>query len=210
VTIVYALVSPGPGRVRRRGVAGESIKVVALGSMSAVVGDIKRVPRPTEDNLRAYDRLLRALAAECAAILPARFGTVFRDADELEQVIRSRQQSLRRMLRHVRNRAQMTIRLPLPATDTGSRRPSRRTGQMTGAEYLASRTTVPGSEALRSVVRRWVRDERVEKRASVASIYHLIPRSSVDAYRAGLDRVAHDAGIRLLVSGPFPPYAFAF
>jgi hypothetical protein len=82
---------------------------------------------------------------------------------------------------------------------------------MTGTEYLASRTTmVPGSEVLRSVVRRWVRDERVEQRASVASIYHLIPRSSVSAYRAALDRAAHDAGMRLVVTGPFPPYAFTF
>ena len=209
--IVYALVSPGPGRVRRRGVAGESLRVVTIGSVSAVVGDVKRVPRPTEDRLRAYDRLMRALATECAAVLPARFGTVFREPDELALVMRSRQQSLRRMLRHVRNRAQMTIRMAVPS-DAGSRRPSGlRTGAVTGTEYLASRAlSVPGSEVLRAVVRRWVRDERVEQRASVASIYHLIPRSSVNAYRAALDRVAHDAGMRLLVTGPWPPYAFSY
>jgi hypothetical protein len=43
----------------------------------------------------------------------------------------------------------------------------------------------------------------------VASVYHLIPRASVPAYRRALQSAARDAGVRVIVSGPWPPYAFA-
>ena len=62
---------------------------------------------------------------------------------------------------------------------------------------------------LRAAVRRWVRDERVQMRGSIATVYHLIPRSAVDRYRSALERAARDAGIRLRVLGPRLPYAFS-
>jgi hypothetical protein len=53
-----------------------------------------------------------------------------------------------------------------------------------------------------------VRDERVEHRAGVSSVYHLIPRGSIESYRKALQASAAAAGVRLVVSGPWPPYAF--
>ncbi len=49
----------------------------------------------------------------------------------------------------------------------------------------------------------------MEKHPGVASIYHLVPRGSVERYRSALERAAQDAGVRMIASGPFPPYAFA-
>jgi hypothetical protein len=54
-----------------------------------------------------------------------------------------------------------------------------------------------------------VRDERVETRAGVTSVYHLVPRAAAEAYRRALDRAAAAQGLRIAVSGPWPPYAFA-
>ena len=68
---------------------------------------------------------------------------------------------------------------------------------------------VPGFDSVRLAVRRWVRDERVEKRMNVATVYHLIPRASAPAYQRALRSAAAGSGLRVLVSGPFPPYAFA-
>ena len=215
---VYALVSPAPRRVGVTGIAGERLRVVTVGGVSAIVGDLARARRPTEANLRKYDVVMRTLARDSAALLPARFGTQFRDLDELSLVLQSRQPSLRRLLRHVRNRAQITIRMVVPAAGpsappSGSRRPSGL--RTTGSSYLRRRAAeaaqareIPGFESVRAAVRRWVRDERIERQANVASVYHLIPRSSVDAYRAALDRAARAAGLDLRVSGPWPPYAF--
>ena len=208
---VYALVSPAPRRIGVTGVAGERLRVITVGTVSAIVGDITRAPTPTEANLRKYDSAMRALARTSPALLPVRFGTQFRDLDELSLVLQSRQSSLRRLLRHVRNRAQITIRMVVDPI--GSQRPSGL--RTTGSAYLKDRAAeaaqareVPGFDPARAAVRRWVKDERVERQANVASVYHLIPRSSVDAYRAALDRAARKAGLPLRVSGPWPPYAF--
>lgn len=208
---VYALVPSAPRRIGVTGIAGERLRVVAAGAVSAIVGDIRRAPKPTETNLRKYDGVMRALVRTNPALLPVRFGTQFRDLDELTLVLQSRQSSLRRLLRHVRNRAQITIRVAAP--DSSPRSISR--AVESGSSYLRERAAeaaqarqIPGFDPVRAAVRRWVKDERVERQANVASVYHLIPRGSVDAYRAALDRAARKAGLSLRVSGPWPPYAF--
>lgn len=71
---------------------------------------------------------------------------------------------------------------------------------------------IPGSEPLRAAVKKWVRAERVERhdRGRLAgSIYHLVPRGAAAAYRTTLQRAALAADIMVVVSGPWPPYAFA-
>jgi hypothetical protein len=49
----------------------------------------------------------------------------------------------------------------------------------------------------------------VEKRGGVASIYHLVPRGSADRYESAIEEAARNAGVRMILSGPWPPYAFA-
>jgi hypothetical protein len=54
-----------------------------------------------------------------------------------------------------------------------------------------------------------VREERVEQHGNIATVYHLVPRGSVGAYRRALEKQAGETGVRLMVSGPWPPYAFS-
>jgi hypothetical protein len=89
-------------------------------------------------------------------------------------------------------------------------------GSTQGTQYLHRRAAaatrareIPGFEPIRRAATRWVKDERVEKRAGVATVHHLIPRSAVSPYRTAVGRAAARAGLRVIVSGPFPPYAFA-
>ena len=86
----------------------------------------------------------------------------------------------------------------------------------TGTAYLRARAEraardreVPGFEPVRAAVRRWVRDERIDRRTQVTTVYHLVPRSSADVYRRAIDRAAAEAGLQLVVTGPWPAYAFA-
>jgi hypothetical protein len=186
------------------------LRLVTDGGVAAIVREVRRGPAAGEAALRAYDRQVTALASRLPALLPARFATTFADLEELRLVLRARQRSLRRALRAVRGRAQMTIRFA-NARPPGAAPNSQAEG-MSGAAYLRARAAaraVPGFEPLRAAVRRWVRDERVENHGRVASVYHLVPRASVDAYRAALVRAADAAGDRVLVTGPYPPYAFA-
>jgi hypothetical protein len=84
-----------------------------------------------------------------------------------------------------------------------------------GRQFLQRRAAelqIPGAEPLRGAVRKWVRAERTERhdRGRLAgSMYHLIPRGAPAAYRSALQRAALASDLTIVVSGPWPPYAFA-
>jgi gas vesicle protein GvpL/GvpF len=197
-----------------RGVMGEPLQAVRIGGIDAIVGRVRAVPKPTDSNLRRYSRVMSALWRHTPALLPARFGTSARDLADLHVMVRGRERMLRRRLSAVRNRAQMTVRVVgSNSSDVGrARRGPTGKGKQSGTQYLRSRQReydVPAFAPLRAVVRRWIRDERVEKRGGVASIYHLVPRGSVDRYESAIQEAARNAGVRMIVTGPWPPYAFA-
>lgn len=194
--------------------SGERFRVIRNGRVAAVVTDRSRSLTPSAENLRRYDRTMRELAARFPAILPARFGTTVPE-DELLFILSSRRASLARGLATVRGRVQMTVRVmtsaaEVPAATEPFGNASSGRDYLTGkARAAAAARVVPAFEPIRGAVARWIRDERVDRRGGVASIYHLIPRSSVDAYQRTLNAAADAAGVRLVVTGPWPPYAFS-
>jgi hypothetical protein len=213
--LVYVLAARGAQPARLRGVRGERLQSLRIGSIDVLVGAMPTPPRATVRTLREYDRVVRALWASRAAVLPARFPSLVADPSELERTVRPRQATFRRHLRFLRHRAQMIVRL-VPASGTRDHAPrlSPR-GRFRGSKYLAQRARaarlehIPEIGVVRDAVRRWVRAERVEARAGVATIYHLVPRTAVPRYRDAVERAAAAAGLRLQVTGPWPAYAFA-
>ena len=213
---VYAIVSGH--RLPSLRVRAERLRVVRSGPVAAIVSESARGRSPSPANLRRHDRVMRALAGRLPALLPVRFGTSMAE-DELTFVLAARRAVFVRALAHVRNRVQMTVRVPgarsLVPASSSSAAPAVHARAATGREYLLTRArqaaaarAVPGFEPIRESVRRWVRDERVERRGTVASVYHLIPRTSADAYRRAVSHACQDAGLTVIVSGPWPPYAF--
>ena len=218
IICVYALVASSSSRVIGSGMSGERLRAIRAGRITALVGELRRAPKPTITNLRRYAMVIEKAAAQTPAILPVRFGTGMADLDEVTFVLRARQVTLRSRLRAVRGRVQMTLRLvagsdpgddPSPGSDPGDE-PTQ------GTLYLQQRATaaarareIPGFAPIRAAVKRWVKDERIEKRAGVTTVNHLVPRSSVSAYRSAVERAAERAGLRVIVTGPFPPYAFS-
>ena len=233
-TCVYALVSPARRRLRVTGMAGEPLRVMTVSRVSAVIGGMRRVPAPSIRNLRRYAAVVEAIAAEAPAILPARFATTVADREELAFILASRGATLRRRLRAVRGRCQMTIRLLSPLSESESESESddaplasrsaiagrarlRLAPEATqGTQYLqrraalaASARAIPGFAPIRAAVRRFVKDERVEKRAGIVTVNHLIPRAAAPRYLAAVEQAATANHLRLMVSGPLAPYAFA-
>jgi len=206
--------------------------VMTVSRVSAVIGGMRRVPAPSIRNLRRYAAVVEALAAEAPAILPARFATTVADREELAFILASRGATLRRRLRAVRGRCQMTIRLlsrlsevesesddaPLASGSAiAGRARLRLANEATqGTQYLqrraalaASARAIPGFAPIRAAVRRFVKDERVEKRAGIVTVNHLIPRAAAPRYLAAVEQAATANHLRLMVSGPLAPYAFA-
>lgn len=211
--LVYGLVPRGARQPAVSGISGERLRTIPVGALDAVVGEVAGAPRPIARNLQRYDRVLTTLWQRYPALLPARFGTVMRDRAELELAVHARQQTLRRQLAIVRNRAQMTVRV---VPEAGIRDPgSGIRDRGSGRRYLEARARaarldhVPEVAALRRAVGRWVRAERTEAGAGVATVYHLVPRGAAARYRQAIERAAAATERRLHVSGPWPAYAFA-
>ena len=203
-------------------------RAVTVGRLAAIVDRRRSAPKPTPRNVRQYHRTVAAIADTVPAILPARFGTLVGE-EELSFILRTRAVSLRAALKRLRGRVQMTIRIVnrgsemhaamnvvrpperSPAAET--RRAARAEGP--GAQYLRSRVAREDPETrrllapLRHAVGRWVHQEEVTLRAGITSVYHLVSRRSAAAYSRSLQAAARRAGVELVLSGPFPPYAFA-
>ena len=227
IICIYALVSPAPARLTIAGIGGERLRVIAVDRVAAVVGEIRRVPAPTITNLRRYAAIVEAIAVKVPAVLPARFATTVADREELAFILRSRGTALRQRLRAVRGRAQMTIRLVSESESSDALFPSqsRAAGRARvrlehkatqGTQYLRQRMAisakmraVAGFEPIRNAVQRFVKDERVEKRGDVVTVNHLVPRTAVSRYLTAVEHAAEEGTVRLSVSGPWAPYAFA-
>ena len=227
ILCVYALVSPPPARLSLTGIARERLRVVTIDRIGVVVGELRRVPAPSIRHLRRYAAIVESIAARVPSVLPARFATTVADRDELAFILQSRGSILRERLRAVRARAQMTIRLLLESESGDRSFPSRSTvtdgarlrlgyGATQGTQYLQRRMAdaaaahaVPAFEPIRAAVRRYIKDERVDKLGGVITINHLVPRTAAVRYRDTLERAADQNEVRLIVTGPWPPYAFA-
>jgi len=223
---VYALVdSPGPVQ-SVTGLAGERLRGIAVDGVVAIVGEVRRRPAASTRNLRKYASIVESIAARVPAILPVRFGTTFTDLAELRSVLRSRRAATRQRLRAVRRRAQMTIRIVgsdpddehsrglTPLMSRTGVRPRNEATQ--GTRYLRQRlavlrtaSEVPELAPIQMAIRGSVKEERVERCGGVITVHHLIPRARAARYLAAVERAAGQSGIRLAISGPFPPYAFA-
>src|SRR5262249_39713141 len=171
-----------------------------------------------------HDAVVRRLSDVSAAILPTRFGMID-DPSALIDWLHTAADALGEALRLVAGREQMTLHVfdgddpsavdaNEPADDAGE------AASGPGARYLALRRRerrreegVPELVPLRARLAALVVAERTERRATRpfrASVYHLIERGRSADYRAAVDGGRELLrGVRLRVSGPWAPYAFA-
>jgi len=219
---LYAVLGAVPATPIGEGMMGEALHLVDCGEVIAAAGEIARAPSLAPDALRSHDAVVRRLADVADAVLPARFGTVASDRTELCELLARISESLRDALAQVAGREQMILRVFADAADAPSPPPVTVPGMESGpgTRYLAERARAHRATAelrelapLRPVLDRFVAGERVERHDTpplVASVYHLLPRGAAAAYTAAVeDAVAHLPGLRVTISGPWAPYAFA-
>jgi hypothetical protein len=216
---VYAVVA---GVARRptwgRGMKRERLRLVRVGGLGAVVGDVNGAPPVTAPLLRAHDAVCRRIARAAHAALPCRFGSLSADEATLRRELERRRATLAAALVDVRGCVQMTLRVVIPARGRLPVDPSfeaRLRALGPGARYLARRQrahTIPELSPLRSLLADLVRRERVASPPGtrVVTVYHLVPHAQASTYA---DRIAQAARrlrpLRVVVSGPWPAYGFA-
>ena len=219
---VYAIVDRAEGGDLGTGIGAEELEMVAGGTaLAAVAGRLGTAPGVTAESLRAHDDVVRRMTGRFDAVLPARFGSLAPDADAIRAALEDRAPSLSAALARVRGREQMTLRVfatgekagaaesPVIAADDAG----------PGARYLSARARegrgadVPGLRSFLDRLASVVVAEAVEAHQApplAASVYHLIGRGTSVVYRDAVRRAGEEAAaVRIVVSGPWPPYAFA-
>jgi hypothetical protein len=213
---LYALLGAVPACETGVGVCAERLRVVTLGGVVALVGDVAEAPAPTAMTLRAQDGVLRRLTAAVDAVLPVRFGTLVADDAALAEALAPRAPQLVRALGRVAGCEQMTLRVWGEVTAAG---PSPALSGGPGTRYLAGRRLtleraqrVPELEPARRRLEDLVREERAERHDRpplLATVQHLIPRGASGRYIDAIDAARESLRPwRVSVTGPWPTYAF--
>jgi hypothetical protein len=207
---LYALVDRRPRGPLGRGIARQPLSLVHAGKAWVVV-EPAEAREPTPAALVAHDRVVRRLARSAAAILPLRFASTADDAAAVRALVAPMSALVVSAFRRVREAVQFTLRVS-PSASARAPAPSRNAGP--GTRWLAKRIAerrVPEIAPLTEATAPYVREARLERRGNAATVYHLVPREHVAAWRAAARRslAALDTRVRVSVTGPWPPYAFA-
>lgn len=204
---LYAVIDGEPESLGA-GVAEEPLRLVRCGELRVVAGET--APAVTPENLAAQDAVVRRLSL-LATVLPVRFGEMVRDEEELCKLLKPRSSDLIQALERVRGCEQMTLRVfgnpaPLPEPLEEDAGPGTRYLEARRREIERARS-LPEIEPLLDRLHPLVRAERIERKEHgklLGTVYHLVRREDVQAYK---ETLKEEDGVA--VSGPWPPYAFA-
>jgi hypothetical protein len=219
---VYAIVRRPLGRRFVTRANGAPVRSVTAGGTSAVVAECDGPVPPTVRALRGHDAVIRRIARIAPAVLPVRFGTLVDSDRSLAALLDTWSEDLQKALALVDRHQQMTLRLFARAGATAARpapaEPEVEIGEASGTSYLTRRAraqalaqSAPELDPLREAFAPIVAAQRItrhDRGPLILTACHLIPRNAVAAYRRIVRRHAAALGCRVVLSGPWPPYAF--
>jgi Gas vesicle synthesis protein GvpL/GvpF len=207
---LYVHAFSGPGLPKTLRIRGHSLRTLTLGPVAVVV-ERCAAPDPTIEAITGQHDLIVALAARTPALLPARFGSRASEP-ALRALVREHAAAIVGSLELVRDCSQMTVRIFGAADD----RPPLRQDVESGTEFLERRRAqahyvAPEVAVVREMLASIVAAERVERgeRDLRATVFHLVRNDVIDAYRREASRLqSRLPDHRVMVSGPWPPFAF--
>ena len=219
---LYAIVDRRPKSTEAlgRGIARQALSLVRAGHAWVVVEPAEpRAPSPRV--IVAHDRVVRRIAKLVPAVLPLRFGSSAPDRAAVQALLAPLGGSIAHAFDRVRGAVQFTLRV----SGQRARTPSR-SGGGPGTRWLAKRIArhqVPEIAVVAEATRPYVREARVERHdregrvhaardsRQLASVYHLVPREDVRAWRRAVARALEQLppGVSVTTTGPWPPWAFA-
>ena len=155
-----------------------------------------------------FHQVLREILAITTPI-PFRFPTLLDSSDNLEQHLASEQELYRAALARVENALQYEI-----VATWSDEQPADAAAPVTGREYLKRHQESAGRIAavenkLKSVAGESVREWRGRQERKTYRWYALVPRQCRERFLASLRGAGGSEGVRLRLSGPWPPSEFA-
>lgn len=221
-TYLYGLIlSRNAGRIgdRLAGIEGGRLRVVACGSLAALVGDVNQVPsRSNLEHIRAHDAALRAVVGLGVTVVASRFGQLFADDADACRDVGQHASRVERLLGEHDGCVEMRVLLAHADVDAEAANqavpaeselsPGRAYLEQLRARAALAAERAPRislADALGPVVRR----ERVEllPNATGVVVSHLVSRDEESAYRAAVAELPALREARVV--GPLPLYGFS-
>jgi hypothetical protein len=221
--LLYCAYRPGPVELPD---GLESVASDRLAIAARPVPAIADLQSPAHEDLIAFQQAVQSIF-EQTTVVPFRFGSVARNRDDLNEMLRADAALWLDQLERFDGQVEMGLRLWLPKPAAGA--PTRQQKPKTGADYLRARKAKYDAEKPYDANHPLIRgildavsgaysefdisfsSKNVELFGdTTASIAFLIPRGSHEDFFSRLSAApVFDAIERSEVSGPWPPYSFA-
>lgn len=211
------------------GSRADGLQRIVRGGLAAVVSRLDepaRLEAPTKADLLEYARVIRSQHA-VADVVPMRFGSVLPGEEEVRAHLDEQREAYVNTLTRVAGCVELGVRVLLsvsssPTVPDMSVKPVSRSG----AAYLEARRRHYSAEnqlrercealerSLLSKVGPLCREHRTERPAprpgepSLCSLYFLVPREQVPAFRAAVSSIPVEFNTDIALSGPWPPFNF--
>jgi hypothetical protein len=180
---------------------------VDCGALSAVVSTVDTLePAREEANLRAHDDVLRSVMEGDGgrAVVPMRFGMVFKNHETLENVLREGEHEIAESLESIEGCVELGVKL---VADAGAGADTAGAGGGDGPDWEALRADV--TERLSAASVREAEGELFSDRLVLNRSY-LVEHGAREEFNAAVDAIVDAHGDRLSVqyTGPWAPYNF--
>ena len=202
-----------------RGMEDEPLQATNCDGVAAVFSEIRSTSLPpTPQSVWRHEQVIESLMPEWA-VLPVRFGTVLPHPAALDDLLSRNRERLAAALDHVRNCVELGVRATAPtAADVAPAVPltSGRDYRLAKLHRQRARDTVEAAAGELA--------DRVHARLSAVAAdatffaaapnflmtgAYLVPLDSVETFRQAVNDVGNsEPGLRLLCTGPWPPYHF--
>jgi hypothetical protein len=211
VLYLYALTEQPAVVPATLGLEETPLSVERLDGIEAVIGVVGRERiEPSEEAVLTHARIVDELAALNEAVLPARFGRGYPDAEALKSAVAEQAEALRQALDRVRGCLELGLRVlsePSDGVSPGSGREYMldRLDRRRRAERLADEVHAP----LAALAKAQTRTVAATPQLLLSAAY-LVPREDLERFQAALRELesAHPE-LSLACTGPWPPYSFA-
>jgi hypothetical protein len=188
----------------------------------AVVSEVEgSTTAPSVPSLLAYERVVEAIHAR-QTVIPLRYGCVMESEEQIVQLLEDHRREYEALLLRLHGMTEMGIRLLWPASAV----PPPSLAQSPGTAYLASlrnrynsqETPAPEETLLADRIVALLAGRSTEQRRELSSslqgrllsLYFLTPKSGTEEFRRMVRTILTPPGVKLLLSGPWPPYNFVF
>ncbi|HEX6588970.1 MAG TPA: GvpL/GvpF family gas vesicle protein [Longimicrobiales bacterium] len=220
-TWLYCVLPADAPAPRVTGIDGRPVRALSAGGVSAWVSDVPSTPRPELGRIRAHDAVIRAAQDAGFTPVPIRWGQVTADDDAVRAHLEER--DYRPDLARIAGCVEFGVRVLDPDAPDATPGDAREEARGSGAAYLRlvaermhalERTRARALDAARSIdaaLGAWVRERRIDptERPAGAVVAHLVQAGAASDYAEQAKALAHaHPPLRVVVTGPWPPYSF--